>query len=72
VLLVASFGAKFGITLLVTIPVLYAPFHMYRQIRETYGTSPVGAIARTWVLLWLAAIAFTLWALAILGLILVG
>jgi hypothetical protein len=72
VLLVASAGAKWGITPLVVVPVLYAPFHLYRQVRETYGTSRVGAIARTWVLLWLAAIAFTLWALAILGLILGG
>jgi hypothetical protein len=72
VLLVASFGAKFGITLLVTIPVLYAPFHMYRQIHEAYGTSRLGAIARTFVLLIFASIALTLCALALLGLILGG
>jgi hypothetical protein len=69
-LLMASAGAKWGIKPLVVIPVLYAPFHIYRQIRETYGTSRFGAISRTFVLLIFAAIALTLWALTILVLIL--
>jgi hypothetical protein len=69
-LLVATAGAKFEFAPLVLIPLLYAPFHLYRQIRETYGTSRSGAISRTFVLLVFAAIALTLWGLAILGLIL--
>ena len=71
-LLVASAGAKWGIAPLVVIPVLYVPVHLYRQLRGAYGTSRLGAAARTVVLMWFAAIALTRWALAILGLILGG
>ena len=71
-LLVASAGAKWDITPLVMIPVLYVPVHLYRQLRGAYGTCRLGAAVRTVALLWFAAIALTLWALAILGLILGG
>ena len=71
-LLVATAGAKFEFAPLVMIPLLYAPFHLYRQVRETYGTSRLGAMGRTFLLLIFTAIALTLWALAILGLILGG
>jgi hypothetical protein len=70
VLLIAAAGAKWGIKPLVAIPVLYVPFHLYRQLHETYQTSRLGAIARTFVLLLFAAIALVLWGFAILGLIL--
>ena len=48
---------------------LYVPFHMYRQLRETYGISRRSAIARAVVLLMLAGVAFALWGAAILALI---
>ena len=70
VLLAAAAGAKWGIKALVVIPVLYVPFHLYRHLHETYETSRVGAIARTFVLLVFASIALFLWGLAIVGLIL--
>jgi hypothetical protein len=72
ILLVATSGAKLEFAPLVMVPMLYAPFHLYRQVRETYGTSRVGALGRTFALLIFAMIALTLWALAILGLILGG
>jgi len=69
-LLLASAGAKWGFAPLVVVPVLYAPVHLYRQLRGAYGTSVLGAMVRTLVLLVFAAIALTLWGLAIVGLVL--
>jgi len=69
-LLVASVGAKLEFAPLVIIPVLYAPFHIYRQIRETYGTTRLGAVVRAWFLHWFAAIALVIWAIALFGLLL--
>ena len=72
VLLVASAGAKWGIKPLVIVPLLYAPVHIYRDLRGTYGTTVAGTLARTVLLLLFAAAALTLWVLAIVGLILGG
>jgi hypothetical protein len=47
---------------------LYTPFHLYRQLRGTYGLTRFGALWRTWVLLFFAAIALALFAMTILGL----
>ena len=47
---------------------LYPPFHLYRQLRGTYGLGGFGAMWRTWVLLFFAAIALALFAVTILGL----
>jgi chorismate mutase len=44
---------------------LYAPFHMYRHIRGTYGTTRLGAIWRMLALSLFAWIAIALFALAI-------
>lgn len=41
---------------------LYAPFHMYRQIRGTYGTSRLGAIVRMLLLSLFAWVAIVLFA----------
>jgi len=71
-LAVASVGAAFGLGLMVAIPVLYAPFHLYRQVRGTYGTSRFGALVRTVLLLAFATIALILWALVLIGLLLGG
>ena len=44
----------------------YAPFHMYRQLRETYGLTRFGAWWRTWLLAGFAFLALTLFAAEIL------
>ena len=44
----------------------YAPFHMYRQLRETYALTRFGAWWRTWLLSGFAFLALTLFAAAIL------
>ena len=44
----------------------YAPFHMYRQLRETYALSRFGAWARTWLLSGFAFLALSLFAVSIL------
>ena len=41
---------------------LYAPFHMYRQVRGTYGTSRLGALVRTILLSAFAWVAIALFA----------
>jgi len=69
-LTIASIGAAYGLAPLVMIPVLYAPFHMYRQLRGAYGLSRGGALVRTALLLWFAAIVLTLWAIALIALVL--
>jgi hypothetical protein len=69
-LLLAATAAKWRVAPLMAAVVLYVPFHMYRQIHETYGTSRIGAVARTFALLWFAAIALTIWGVAIFALIL--
>lgn len=68
-LTIASVGAAMGVGLLVAVPVLYAPFHMYRQLRGTYGTGRFGALVRTSLLLVFALIAITLWAAALVGML---
>lgn len=69
-LTIASVGAAFGITLLMMIPVLYAPFHMYRHLRGTYALGRASALVRTALLLVFAAIALVLWAVALIGTVL--
>lgn len=64
----ASLAAMWNILLLTKMLVLYAPFHMYRQLRGTYDTTRSGALWRTAVLLIFAAIALTLFAASILAL----
>ncbi len=53
---------------LIAVLMLYVPFHMHRQLRETYGLSRAGALWRTMALGVFAMIALTLFALAVLGL----
>ena len=53
---------------LIAVLILYVPFHMHRQLRETYGLSRTGALWRTAMLSGFAMIALTLFALAVLGL----
>lgn len=52
--------------------VLYAPFHMYRQLRGTYGLSGFGAWWRTWALTVFALLVLVFWSLALLGMLISG
>jgi len=47
---------------------LYVPFHMHRQLRETYGLTRTGALWRTIALSFAAMIALILFAMAVLAL----
>ena len=53
---------------LIAVLMLYVPFHMHRQLRETYGLTRAGALWRTLALGVFAMIALTLFALAVLWL----
>ena len=53
---------------LIAVLLFYVPFHMYRQLRGTYGLGRFGAIWRTCALMIFAFIALTLFAVTILGL----
>lgn len=56
----------------ITPALLYAPFHMYRQLRTTYGLTRFGAWARTWVLSFSAFVVLMLFALALTTLVAAG
>ncbi len=51
-------------TWLVPLLLLYAPFHMYRQLRDAYALSRFGAWWRTWFLATFALMALTQFAVA--------
>ena len=51
---------------LIALLILYVPFHMHRQLRETYGLTRTGALWRTIALGVFAMVALTLFALAVL------
>ncbi len=69
-LAVATAGAMYDFAPLLVVPILYAPLHIYWQVRGTYGTSRLGGIARTALLLVFACVALVLWAFAMIGLLL--
>jgi hypothetical protein len=50
---------------LVPLLLLYAPFHMYRQLRDAYDLSRLAAWWRTWFLAFFAFMALTLFAMAL-------
>ena len=52
--------------------VLYAPLHLYRQLRGAYGLSRRGALIRLPLLLFFAMLALTLWASVIMLLVAAG
>ncbi len=68
----ASLAAMSNISEVPGLLVLYAPFHMYRQLRGTYGTSRRGALWRTLALTIFATIALGLFAVSILALTVTG
>ena len=53
---------------LIALLMLYVPFHMHRQLRETYGLTRAGALWRTMALSIFALIALFLFAMAVLAL----
>jgi hypothetical protein len=56
-----------------TVPaLLYAPFHLYRQLRGTYGLSRRSALLRLPLLLLFATWVLVLWGLALLVLVMTG
>ena len=60
-------GQIVGAPFLAAIAMLYPPFHMYRQLRGTYGVSRFGGLWRTVALLFIALNALTLFAVLILA-----
>jgi Protein of unknown function (DUF3667) len=50
---------------LILVLMLYAPFHMFRQLREAYGLTRFGAWWRTWFLALFALLALVLFAVAL-------
>lgn len=72
--IVASLSAKFAFMegLLVTAAVLYAPFHMYRQLRHAYGLSRLGALIRFSLLLFFILIVLILFFLILITLGVLG
>ncbi len=57
-----SFGA------IIALLTLYVPFHLHRQLRETYGLSRRGAMWRTGLLSFFAMIVLTLFGITVLAL----
>ena len=53
---------------LIALLMLYVPFHMHRQLRETYSLTRGGALWRTMALSFFALIALTLFGVAVLAL----
>jgi hypothetical protein len=68
----ASLGAYWGISALVVAPLLYSPFHLYRQLRGTYGLSRFSALWRLLVLSACIYIVLTLFVMLMLGLVISG
>ena len=64
---IAALGEGWGDAIVVAL-LAYAPFHIYRQLRETYALTRFGAWWRTWLLSGFAFVALSLFAGAILTL----
>lgn len=62
---VLTLASKLGIPGIGVAALLVPPFHMYRQLKGTYGLSRFGALWRWAMLLTFAAIAFSLFAVAV-------
>lgn len=56
-----------GAPLVVPAAILLPPWHMYRQLRGTYGLGRFGALWRTWALLFIATAVMMLFAMLILA-----
>ena len=62
--------AAIGLRPLGAVLALYAPFHMYRQLRETYDLGLGGAVVRAALLVAFSGIALSLWTMALLATVL--
>lgn len=73
-MLVAVFSLLvfFNLGALTVIPVLYAPLHVYRQLKGAYGLTRGGALWRTVAVLWFAGVALSLFAAAVISLVMRG
>lgn len=58
-----------GLSALVAIPALYAPFHLYRHLRGAYGLTHAGALWRTAALLAVIVAVLVLFVLAMVALV---
>lgn len=72
--IVVTLSWKFNIApgLVITAALLYAPFHMYRQLRHAYGTSRIGAVFRLFLLLNCTGIVVLLFLTILINLGLIG
>lgn len=72
--IVVTLSVKFDVLTGLVIPaaLLYAPFHMYRQLRHAYGTSRFGGVVRLALLLTCTTIVVTLFLTILINLGLVG
>jgi hypothetical protein len=68
-IVVASLGGYFGFAPLVIAPMLYAPLHLYRHLRGTYGLTRFGAVWRLLVLSAVIYLVLTLFVVIMLGLV---
>jgi hypothetical protein len=69
-ILIALFrvSVAFDLGAVAMLPVLYAPVHMYRQLKGTYALSRVGALWRTAAMLLFAAVNLTVFGSALIAL----
>jgi hypothetical protein len=63
-----SVVAVYDLGALVLLPLLYAPFHMYRQLKETYALSRLGALWRAGAMLMFAAMVLGLFGSVLIAL----
>ena len=65
ILLTAIMG-WLGLGMVAAIPILAVPLHLYKHVKGTYGLGRVGALFRTWCLLWFAFFALLLFSSVLL------
>ena len=65
--IIASFGGSYGLGLLAVAAILYAPFHLYRHLKGTYGLTHKGTLWRFPLLLIFMIVTLTLFALVMLA-----
>lgn len=72
--IVVTLSVKFNVLTSLVVPaaLLYAPFHMYRQLRHAYGTSRVGGVFRLALLLTCTSIVVILFLSILISLGLIG
>ena len=65
--IIASFGGSYGLGLLALAAIIYAPFHLYRHLKGTYGLSHRATIWRFPLLLAFVIVAMSLFALTMVA-----